>query len=193
MNRKRANQFALWMPLILVLFLLTSLAAHAGADDGPGITRVTPDETPTATATATPTATEIYCPSATPEVIWVDPVTSPTNLFTQTITVRLGNADLVNVIAPSGVFTARGDIGYDSPALVPITLLTDTVNNLAVAGRVMPWGFGPCRYDGYWLSVAWDRYGAPLAIVQTTVATPVPGNDDRFYVPVVTAQHKDRP
>ena len=73
----------------------------------------------------------------------------------------------------------------DDPALIAIDLLTDTVNDLTVTASVKPWDFGGCHYNGYGLSTTEDRNGGPLSIVQTTVATPVPGHDDRLYLPVV--------
>lgn len=40
---------------------------------------------------ADPLPTVTQCPTATPEPLWVEPVTSPTSLRSQVITVYLGN------------------------------------------------------------------------------------------------------
>ena len=45
------------------------------------------------------------CPQATPELLQVEPVTSPTDLLAQAITVRMGNCEAVTITAESGTFT----------------------------------------------------------------------------------------
>ncbi len=135
----------------------------------------------TETLTSSPTPTR--CPSATPELLWVEPVISPTGLLTQTIAVRIGNGEAVTVTAESGVFTATGSFGvYGAPALLPIDLLPDMTHHLQVQARVRTvyqWG---CKYGGYTLSTSWDRYGAPLVIEQVrATATPLP----RLYLPLI--------
>lgn len=119
----------------------------------------------TPSPTASPTATR--CPSATPEPFWVEPVVSPTELLTQTVTVRIGRGEAVTVTAESGVFTATGHFSvYGNPAQVRVDLLPNTVHNLWVQARVRrieQWG---CLYGGYVLSTNRDRYGRLLVIEQ---------------------------
>ncbi len=121
--------------------------------------------TPTPTPTVSPTPTR--CPSTTPEPLWVEPVISPTNLLTQTITVRIGNGEAVTVTTESGVFTATGSFNaYGSPARVTVDLLAGVTHNLEVRARVRKIEQAGCIYGGYTLYTARDRYGQPLVIEQ---------------------------
>ena len=121
--------------------------------------------TPTPTPTASPTPTR--CPSTTPEPLWVEPVISPTNLLTQTITVRIGNGEAVTVTAESGVFTATGSFNaYGNPARVTVDLLAGVTHNLEVRARVRKIEQAGCIYGGYTLYTTRDRYGQPLVIEQ---------------------------
>ena len=123
----------------------------------------TPTPTPTATTTSTPT----WCPLATAEPLWVEPIISPTDLLTQTITVRIGNGEAVTITAESGVFAAMGSFNaYANPARVIIDLLANTTHHLGVQAKVrqvQQWG---CTYGGYTLDTQHDRYGQPLLIEQ---------------------------
>ena len=123
--------------------------------------------TPTPTASPTPTV----CPMATSEPLWVEPVISPTDLLTQTITVRIGNGEAVTITAESGVFTTTGSFdAYFNPARVPIDLLKGVTHHLDVQARVRKieqWG---CTYGGYTLHTQNDRYGQPLLIEQKPFA-----------------------
>ena len=125
--------------------------------------------TPTRTLTPTPSAVETpsACPPGTPEPLWVEPVTSPTDQLSQTIVVRIGNGEQVTVETESGTFTVTGNFRAN-PARVDITLLPGTTHHLRVTARVATIIQGGCRYGGYTLSTTTDARGAPLTIVQTS-------------------------
>lgn len=110
-----------------------------------------------------------FCPPPTPEPLWVDPVTSPTDQLTQVITVHVGYGVEVTVAAESGTFTQTGSFSaYGDPALVEIPLLPDTVHHLKVTATIRSvalTGPDPCTY-GYTLTTSMDRNGVPLVIVQ---------------------------
>ena len=97
-----------------------------------------PSPTPTATATSTPTATPNCAlnPPPTPEPLWVDPVTSPTSLLSQTLKVYLGRGREITVSSEAGVTTVNGTFLSTTPALVTIPLLPNITHNLLVQGRV---------------------------------------------------------
>jgi len=112
------------------------------------------------------------CPVATQEPFWVDPVTSPTDQFTQVVTVHLGNGEAVTVTARSGVFAVTGDFdAYFHPASVTVALLTDTVHHLTVFGKVRTFVHDGCVYGGYTLYTDRDKFGVPLVIWQRTYLT----------------------
>lgn len=114
-------------------------------------------------ATETPTAT--FCPPPTPEPLWVEPVTSPTDQLSQTIMVYVGYGVEVTIVAESGTFSITGSFtAYSNPASVEITLLPNTVHHLKVSAKIRAEGNG-CVYS-YHLSTMVDRYGNPLTIVQ---------------------------
>jgi len=118
------------------------------------------------------TATPTFCPVTTPEPFWVDPVTSPTDQFTQVVTVHLGNGEAVTVTAQSGRFGVAGDFdAYFHPAPVTVALLTDTVHHLEVFGKVKVVEHDGCVYGGYTLRTDKDRFGTPLTIWQRTYLT----------------------
>jgi hypothetical protein len=126
-----------------------------------------------ASGTATP------CPQATPELLAVDPVASPTGDLSQTITVHMGNTEIVTITAESGVFTGAG-----SPTQVEVDLLPDTSHHLEVVAKVREVRqSNGCVYGGYVLQTRRDRNGAPLLIQQGQPGPPsasstviVPGN-----------------
>jgi hypothetical protein len=121
-------------------------------------TRAEPAES---TLTAGVSLEPTLCPQPTPEWLRVESVTSPTDQLSQTVTVIMGNLDLVTITAESGVFTGTG-----SPAQVEVTLLPDTVHHLDVVARVKEvWQQG-CPYGGYTLRTTRDRNGEPLTIEQ---------------------------
>jgi hypothetical protein len=124
---------------------------------------VTPIVTPTLTPTLTLTAQ--FCPPPTPEPLWVNPVTSPTDQVSQIITVYIGYGEEVTITTESGVFTVTGSFNaYSNPALVEITLLSNTIHHLSVTAKVMAEN-GNCIY-AYTLSTTNDKNGDPLTIVQ---------------------------
>ena len=132
----------------------------------------TPTATPSITQTAIPTGT--LCPQLTPEPLWVDPVTSPTDQLTQVIMVYIGHGEEVTITSESGTFTVTGSFNAQAnPAMVEITLLPNTVHHLEVTARVKSGLSGPgnCVYGGYGLTTRTDLNGAPLVIAQGS-ATP---------------------
>lgn len=114
--------------------------------------------------TQTPTTTPTFCPQPSPQPLFVEPVTSPTNLLSQTIVVYNGNAESIDVSSESGVFTLTGNVG--TPAEIPIDLLPNLVHHLVVSAHFPPFGIGDCQYEGYTLSRQFDKFGAPLVIIQ---------------------------
>jgi len=129
---------------------LSTLTPTASATD-PQTAEFTPSMTPTATR----------CPRATQELLSVDPVTSPTDQFSQTITVHMGNMEWVKIVTESGTFTATGT------GSVEISLLPDTVHHLEVMAKVRKVvGWQGCAYGNYVMTTTRDRQGAPLTIVQ---------------------------
>ena len=154
---------------ISLLFYLVVFAPAVSNSDGAPLNAGT--STPTATTVATPT----WCPTMTPEPLWVDPVTSPTDQLAQVITVYIGNGEAVSVGAESGIFTSTGSFGaWSNPALVTMTLFADTTHHLWVTARVRTIDQGGCTFGGYTLSTGSDRYGTPLVIVQQPATTPMP-------------------
>lgn len=155
--------------------------------------------TPTHTATASPTRTwsptvsPTICPQATPEPLWVEPVTSPTNSLAQIITVRIGNGEAVTITTESGVFAVQGSFdAYSHPAQVVVDLLPNTTHHLLVQARVRQTWVNGCPYGGYVLSASADRYGGPLVIVQqgggstpTRTPTSLPGMERRIWLPII--------
>lgn len=109
------------------------------------------------------TPTPVLCPQATPEFFYVEPVTSPTDLLSQVITVDLGNGETITITTESGTFTAPFDT---FPKGIEITLLPNTTHNLTVQGKVKEIVQGECTYGGYMLETTRDRDGNPLVIEQ---------------------------
>lgn len=122
---------------------------------------------PTETATSTMTATPMNCPVPTPEPLWVEPVISPTNLLTQTIVVRGGNSEWVEIDTGYDVFTQTGSFNARSnPAYVDITLQPSVTHQLLVSIRVREIQQGDCTFGGYTLRTRHDKLGDPLEIQQ---------------------------
>ena len=168
--------------MIKRIFFLTIIVVLASGACTPGTPTLTPIPTlsPTETATLTPepsitdtpTLTPTLCPFATPEPLWVEPVTSPTDQLSQVITVYVGYGEEVTITTESGKFTVTGSFdAYSNPARVEITLLPDTEHHLDVSARIKVTSSNGCTYGGYTLQTTSDRHGAPLIIVQ---GTPVP-------------------
>lgn len=113
------------------------------------------------------TPTPTFCPAATPEALWVEPVTSPTNLFSQTIVVDYTNSEAITITCESGNYALHDDSPqWDRPVELDIELITDTTHHLTVYSKiaeVYQWG---CRYGGYTLQTSKDRHAGELVIEQ---------------------------
>jgi hypothetical protein len=130
----------------------------------------TPTFTPSPPLTDTPIWTPTFCPLPTPEPLWVQPVTSPTDQLSQVVTVHVGYGKEVTVTGESGTFTVAGDFdAYTNPARVEISLLPDTEHHLTVSAKIQPAPGSGCTYPAYTLQTTSDRQGAPLVIVQGTI------------------------
>lgn len=108
----------------------------------------------------------------TPEPLWVDPVTSPTTLLTQTLRIALGRGCAITIASEAGIVMTTGTFFAHSPVSVTAPLLPNTTHHLGVYGLV--------EYEAgcfYTLSTARDRYGNLLTIVQVTSPT--------LYLPLV--------
>jgi hypothetical protein len=124
-------------------------------------TTVTPSPSPSPTPTATISPTP--CPVTTQEPLWVDPVTSPTDLLTQTIGIYAGNTEWITITTGYDVFTATGPV---YPAGMVIDLQLKQIHHLEVFSRVRVIKQGECVYGGYTLKTRYDRYGGLLEIIQ---------------------------
>ena len=104
-------------------------------------------------------------PVPTAEPLWVDPVTSPTTLFTQTIRVTLGRGRIITVTSEAGTVTSTSQVsGTNYTTFVAtIPLLPQVTHHLDVTGLV-EYSAG-CFYT---LSTGSDRNGKPLTIVQVS-------------------------
>jgi hypothetical protein len=157
MKQLKWMALAVMTALVFVSFLLTTLGSSAF---------------PATPETALPAPAATLCPVATPEPLWVDPVTSPTDQFTQVITVYLGNGEAVTIVAESGTFTTAGSFGASSnPALVNVALLSNMIHHLRVFGTVRVVEHNGCFYGGYTLETTKDRFGAALVIEQQSSLT----------------------
>lgn len=106
------------------------------------------------------------CPVATPEWLRVEPVTSPTDLLSQTVMVYMGHMEVVTITTESGIFTSTGPE-------VDVTLLPDTAHHLEVVARVREIRDSQgCVYGGYTLHTSQDKDGARLVIQQGQLAPP---------------------
>jgi hypothetical protein len=159
---------------VAILFLLfvsvVLVSCFPVATNVPASQNPIPSPTFTETVQPAPTITIIstFCPPPTPEPLWVDPVTSPTDDLIQIITVHIGYGVEITIVTESGTFTQTGSFSaYGNPALVQITLLPNTVHHLKVTAKVRSGFGGPgnCTY-GYTLTTTNDRNGAPLVIAQ---------------------------
>ena len=129
-----------------------------------------------------PLMTPTICPVATqaPPPL-VDPVTSPTDLLTQTITVHAYPSEAITVTGESGVFAVHeGDDGWSLPGNVEIRMLWGVTHHLRVYSRVPETVFFPgCVWGAYTLSTDVDANGDPLIIEQISPSMPY-----HFYMPV---------
>ena len=164
-------------PMLVVSLLLTlALSVTAVAATLPGQSLL-----PMNVTLAVPT----FCPMATPEPLWVDPVTSPTDFLTQTITVYIGNGEAVTVTAESGIFAVSGSYtAFATPARVQIALLPGVTHHLLVAAKVRATEQYGCPFGNYVLSTRSDRYGQELVIQQAATPTATPAH--HMWLPVIT-------
>ena len=120
-------------------------------------------------SSGSPVLTSQLCPQATPELLWVEPLTSPTDERFYPVTVHMGNCEAVTVTVESGVFT-----GGCYPAEVTVDLEPDSVHHLEVVALVREiTQANGCVYGGYTLTTRRDRDSNPLIIVQGQPAPPV--------------------
>lgn len=197
----RFAALALVLVLILMLPLLISLFGTLNTPGQPPTPTVTlvalasptfvlPTNTVAPlTATVTPILTLAPSPTpgcpipATPEPLWVNPVTSPTNLLSQKISVTLGRGRAITVTSEAGTVTRQGEFSTANPVEMEIPLLPNASNNLVVTGQV-EYSQG-CSYT---LQTRTDRVGNPLVIVQnstvivTPAASPTPPAPGTVYV-----------
>jgi len=81
----------------------------------------------------------------------------------------------VTVTHEFGSVTVTGDFSTSNPALVTVPLQANATHHLSVSAHIRSVTIGGCTYPGYGLSTTYDRYGAPLTIIQTSVTiTPSP-------------------
>jgi hypothetical protein len=152
------------------VLLAASILVLAGACAPTATPTPTLTSTPSPPLTDTPIWTPTFCPLPTPEPLWVQPVTSPTDQLSQVVTVHVGYGKEVTVTGESGTFTVAGDFdAYTNPALVEISLLPNTEHHLTVSAKVQPPPGSGCTYPAYTLQTTSDRQGAPLVIVQGTI------------------------
>jgi hypothetical protein len=121
--------------------------------------------------TATAITQLVGCSPLIPkEIPAVEPVTSPTTLLTQTLTVRLTNGHRVTVTSEAGttIFTVASATVFVSP----IALQPNVTHHIVVTGEVedQPGCYYPTQ------SRAIDNNGAPLTIIQL---------GRRIYLPIV--------
>jgi len=156
------KRIAILVPLFVSAILVSCLPASPSPIPSSTSTEIAQ---PVSKITITPT----FCPPPTPEPLWVDPVTSPTDSLTQIITVYIGNGEEVTIETESGTFTVAGQFNHHTnPAVLEIILLPNTVHHLEVTAKVRSGltGLGNCTYGGYILRTTYDKNGAPLIIVQ---------------------------
>ncbi len=190
-NFTRSKAVSRFFPIITIFSLILSDVGSNLTSAAPPPALSTPTPIPTsagleivnqassnplaATATETPMPTATFCPQPTPEPLWVEPVTSPTDQLSQVITVRIGNGDAVTITTESGTFNVIGDFSaYSYPALVTVTLLANTTHHLTVYSHVKAIVQHGCTYGNYTLSTTVDKFGAPLIIVQQPTSSNTP-------------------
>ena len=147
-----------WLALAAAVLLVAAVALAVDVfRPAPG----TPPPVTGSPALVAPTLEPAYpCPQPTPELLAVEPVTSPTEALSQVVAVHMGNMEAATITLESGVFAAPG-------GLVTVELLPNTTHHLEVTARVRQTANGRgCTFGGYTLSTTRDRTGAPLVIVQ---------------------------
>ena len=164
------------MLLSLGLLYLTVVATSEPTYSSNQSITATPTNTPTASPTVTATVSPTPCPVATPELLRVEPVTSPTELLTQTVNIYAGNHEWVTVDTGYEVFTATSNVPEVD---VEIDLLLNQTHELEASSRVRVVDHGGCIYGGYTLHQRFDRHGQLLKIVQQSEAQ---------YLPIIISQ-----
>ena len=102
-------------------------------------------------------------PPPTPELMDVEPVTSPTTLHVQTLYVRLGRGRIISATSEAGTVAITGTFSAYAPAPLTLTLSSNITHHITVIGQVE---YAPACY--YHLTRTTDKNGAPLTIVQQT-------------------------
>ncbi len=115
----------------------------------------------TATATRRP---DDCGPPPTPELMNVEPVSSPTTLHTQPLYVYLGRGRIISATSEAGTVAIAGTFSAYAPTALTLTLLSNITHHVTVIGQVE---YTTGCY--YYLSRTSDKNGAPLTIVQQTV------------------------
>lgn len=110
-------------------------------------------------------------PAPTPEVMEVQPVTSPTMALTQTLFVRLGNGRAITATSEAGSAAITGTFSSMTWMPITISLQPNVTHHVVVTGQV-EYATG-CFYTLYRTA---DTNNQPLTIVQVS---------KRLYLPVV--------
>src|SRR5512143_490205 len=83
----------------------------------------------TATATRRP---DDCGPPPTPELMNVEPVSSPTTLHTQPLYVRLGNGRILSATSEAGTVAITGTFSAYAPTALTLTLLSNITHHVTV-------------------------------------------------------------
>ena len=157
-----------WITILFLFVSVILVSCFPVITDEPDPQIPMPSPTFTETVQPAPIITSTFCPPPTPEPLWVDPVTSPTDQLSQIITVYIGYGVDVTITTESGKYTVTGNFNaYTTPAVVEISLLPNTINHIQVTTKVISGGNG-CTYS-YTLTTTRDKKGNPLEIAQGQV------------------------
>jgi len=171
MKRHSNNLKRLWiciLPFVVLALLAPILFDGAWAQPRADTNRHAASGTLEPDAPASPASpADCTIPPPTPEPLWVDPVDSPTTLFTQTVKVYLGRGRAITVSSEAGAKSITGTFSAYTPASVTISLMPNVTHHLDVEGRVEY--AADCFYT---LSTWQDRNYDPLIIVQQSTLTP---------------------
>jgi chitinase/chitodextrinase len=132
--------------------------------------------TPTKTYTPSPTAT---CPTLTPVMLSIAPVTSPTTATSVQITVSASNLISAKVTSEAGTFTSTTP--GNGSITVTVTLVQNSTNHLSVTG-VIHWSATCPDYTTPQLNVTIVQNGGG----PTSTNTPTP-TATKTYTPTATA------
>ena len=75
-------------------------------------------------------------PLPTPELMNVEPVTSPTTAPTQTLSVRLGNGRTLTATSEAGIVVITGTFSAYVSTPLTVSLLPNTTHHFTVVGQV---------------------------------------------------------